>query len=121
MNSIINKGHRDFTIVSDSIIHDGKNKYLDIVLFVDEGEEYKYRSFSWEGNSLYNEDIFLVLWVNKGRNYSEEDFTRAVYDRMQGLYMDKGYIYSRIEPEITPVADDSLMFILLFQRIIKYT
>ena len=48
------------------------------------------------------------MGLSSGDNYSEEDFSRAVYDRMQSLYMDKGYIYSRIEPEITPVGEDSL-------------
>ena len=104
-----NKGHKDFTIIADSILYDGNSKYLDVALFVDEGPKYKYRNFSWEGHSLYSENILSrALGLSKGGNYSEEDFTRAVYDRMQGLYMDKGYIYSRIEPEITPVDDDSL-------------
>ena len=104
-----NKGHRDFTILTDSVLYDGDSKYLDVILFVDEGPKYKYRNFSWEGQSLYSENVLSrALGLTKGENYSEEDFTRAVYDRMQGLYMDKGYIYSRIDPEITPVADDSL-------------
>ncbi|MBH51510.1 MAG: outer membrane protein assembly factor BamA [Candidatus Marinimicrobia bacterium] len=104
-----NKGHRDFSILSDSIIYDGNSKYLDIVFFVDEGPKYKYRNFSWEGHSLYSTNILSrALGLSKGENYSEEDFSRAVYDRMQGLYMDKGYIYSRIEPEVTPVGNDSL-------------
>ena len=104
-----NKGHRDFTIIADSVLYDGNSKYLDVALFIDEGPKYKYRNFSWEGHSLYSENILSrALGLSKGGNYSEEDFTRAVYDRMQGLYMDKGYIYSRIEPEITPVDGDSL-------------
>ncbi|MEL0269775.1 MAG: outer membrane protein assembly factor BamA, partial [bacterium] len=104
-----NKGHRDFSILSDSIIYDGKSKYLDIILDVDEGPKYKYRDFTWEGQSLYSEEILSrALGLTKGDNYSEESFSRAVYDRMQGLYMDKGYIYSRIDPEITPVGNDSL-------------
>ena len=104
-----NKGHRDFSILSDSIVYDGSSKYLDVILFVDEGPKYKYRNFSWEGHSLYSENILSrALGLSKGEKYSEEGFSRAVYDRMQGLYMDKGYIYSRIEPEVTPVSDDSL-------------
>ena len=27
---------------------------------------------------------------------------------MQGLYMDRGYIYSRVDPQFTPVGEDSL-------------
>ena len=75
---------------------------MDIILNVDEGPKYKYRDFTWEGQSLYSEEILSrALGLTKGDNYSEESFSRAVYDRMQGLYMDKGYIYSRIDPEIT--------------------
>ena len=32
----------------------------------------------------------------------------AVFSRVQGLYLDRGYIYSRVEPKITPVEEDSL-------------
>ena len=32
----------------------------------------------------------------------------AVFSRVQGLYLDRGYIYSRIEPQITPIGKDSL-------------
>ena len=104
-----NKGHRDFSILSDSIIYDGESKYLDVVINVNEGPKYKYRNFTWEGQSLYSEEILSrALGLSFGDNYSEEAFSRAVYDRMQGLYMDKGYIYSRIEPEVTPVGVDSL-------------
>ena len=52
-----NKGHRDFAIVSESILYDGNSNYLDVVLFVNEGPKYKYRNFSWEGNSLYSENL----------------------------------------------------------------
>ena len=104
-----NKGYKDFSILSDSIVYDGKSKYLDIVFYLHEGPMYKYRDFTWEGHSLYTEEILSkALGLNKGDDYSQESFSRAVYDRMQGLYMDKGYIYSRIEPEITPVGEDSL-------------
>ena len=104
-----NKGHRDFSITTDSIHYDGNSKYLDIVLNIYEGPKYKYRNFSWEGHTLYSDNILSrALGLSKGENYSEEDFQRAVYDRMQGLYMDKGYIYSQIEPEVIPVGNDSL-------------
>ena len=104
-----NKGHRDFSIITDSVLYDGNSKYLDIILYIHEGPKYKYRNFSWEGHTLYAENILSrALGLSKGENYSEVDFQRAVYDRMQGLYMDKGYIYSRVEPEIIPVDNDSL-------------
>jgi outer membrane protein insertion porin family len=104
-----NKGYRDFRIVSDTIQFSENQKMLNLVVTVDEGPQYKYRHFSWEGMTLFDEEILQrSLGLESGDQYSDEDFNLAVFDRVQGLYMDRGYIYSRIEPEITPVGEDSL-------------
>jgi outer membrane protein insertion porin family len=59
--------------------------------------------------TLFDEEMLQrSLGLESGDRYSDEDFNLAVFDRVQGLYMDRGYIYSRIEPEITPVGEDSL-------------
>ena len=104
-----NKGYRDFKIISDSVHYTEDKKNMDLIMTVKEGPMYKYRNFSWDGQNLYNEKILSrALGLEKGDNYSQEDFEKAVYERMQNLYMDRGYIYSRIEPQITPVGTDSL-------------
>ena len=104
-----NKGYRDFEILNDTIIHTNDSKKMDIVLTVSEGELYKYRNFSWEGMSLFNEEVLEKnLALVKGEQYSEEDFNLGLYSRVQGLYLDRGYIYSRIDPQITPVGTDSI-------------
>ena len=104
-----NKGYRDFRIVSDTIQFSENQKMLNLIVTVDEGAQYKYRHFSWEGMTLFDEEMLQrSLGLESGDQYSDEDFNLAVFDRVQGLYMDRGYIYSRIEPEITPVGEDSL-------------
>ena len=104
-----NKGYRDFRIVSDTIQFSENKKMLNLVVTIDEGPQYKYRHFSWEGMTLFDEEMLQrSLGLESGDQYSDEDFNLAVFDRVQGLYMDRGYIYSRIEPEITPVGEDSL-------------
>ena len=104
-----NNGYRDFRIVSDSIQYSDNKKQLNLVVSVDEGPQYKYRNFSWEGMTLFEEDMLQrVLGLESGEQFSGDDFSRAVFDRVQGLYMDRGYIYSRIDPAITPVGEDSL-------------
>ena len=104
-----NKGYRDFRIVSDTIQFSENQKMLNLVVTVDEGPQYKYRDFSWEGMTLFDEEMLQrSLGLESGDQYSDEDFNLALFDRVQGLYMDRGYIYSRIEPEITPVGEDSL-------------
>ena len=104
-----NKGYRDFRIVSDTVQFSENQKMLNLIVTVDEGPQYKYRDFSWEGMTLFDEEMLQrSLGLESGDQYSDEEFNLAVFDRVQGLYMDRGYIYSRIEPEITPVGEDSL-------------
>ena len=104
-----NKGYRDFRIISDSMVLNETKKKLDFVLKIEEGPKYKYRNISWEGMSLFDESILnQALGITSGDIYNEEEFNIAVFNRAQGLYMDRGYIYSRIEPEIKPIGNDSL-------------
>ena len=104
-----NKGYRDFNILSDSIFYSSNDKRMNIVLSVDEGPQYKYRNFSWEGMTLFDQETLeRALALDKSERYSEEDFNMAVFSRVQGLYLDRGYIYSRVEPKITPIGEDSL-------------
>lgn len=104
-----NHGYRDMAIVADSVYYDDTRRKMNLLLRIEEGPKYKYRNFSWEGNTLFTEDE-LVRWLHlrKGDVYSEEDFNKAVFDRVQGLYMNRGYIYSQIDPQVTPVGSDSL-------------
>ena len=74
-----------------------------------EGPQYKYRNFSWEGMTLFDQKrLERALALKKSEKYSDEDFNMAVFSRVQGLYLDRGYIYSRVEPKITPIGKDSL-------------
>ncbi len=102
-------GYRDFEIVSDTILYTPDNKGMVLQFNLKEGPKYKYRQFTWEGNSLYNTDILRdALNLKAGSLYSREEFEEALYQRVQRLYMDRGYIYSQIEPRFTPVGEDSL-------------
>jgi outer membrane protein insertion porin family len=104
-----NNGYKDFRILSESIdfTEDGKGMIIRFLLY--EGPQYYLRNFSWEGNDLYSEDqLATVLDLEKGVLYDDEEFTSAVFEDVHGLYMDKGYIYSTIEPQFTPVGKDSL-------------
>ncbi|MFH1851008.1 MAG: outer membrane protein assembly factor BamA [Candidatus Neomarinimicrobiota bacterium] len=103
------RGYRDFAILSDSVISSADNNRLDLIIRVNEGPKYYYRNFSWSGNTLYSVDeLNRRLNLSKGGAYSEQEFNLATYDRVQGLYMDSGYIYSQIQPQFSPVGTDSL-------------
>ncbi len=104
-----NHGYRDFIVLNDTIGYSEDRKRMNIHLSVYEGPKYKFRKVTWEGNTLYGiDELNRRLDISRGTVYNEEDFNLAVYDRVQGLYMDKGYIYSQIMPQFTPVSNDSL-------------
>ena len=104
-----NNGYRDFTIMSDTTSANDEQKHMDIVISVIEGPRYRYRNFSWDGNTLFSNQILnRALNLKRGDYFNEEEFNAAFYNNMQGLYMDRGYIYSRVDPQFTPVGEDSL-------------
>ena len=103
------EGHRDFTVFSDSVYYDKNKKGLVVLIEVEEGEKYKFRNFSWEGSSLYDEEMLQsALNLKKGDIFSQSGFDKSVYQDVQSLYMDRGYLYSNIEPFFTPVGADSM-------------
>ncbi len=109
INFYRNEGFRDMAIVKDSSFYSDNKKSMSIYVELKEGPQYRYRDFSWEGNSLYSDEILSrALNLEKGEKYNEEEFNLAVYERTHGLYMDRGYIYSAIEPRFTPIGQDSL-------------
>ena len=103
------RGYRDFTVLSDTITYSENLRRMSVKLKVYEGPKYYHRNFSWEGNTLFTEEeLNRRLNITIGDAYSAQEFNLAVYDRVQGLYMDRGYIYSQIQPQFTPIGEDSL-------------
>ena len=104
-----NRGYRDFNVLSDSVYYNESGKKLYLQINVHEGPRYKYRNFTWDGQSLFTQDILEdALGLEKGDYFSEVDLSMAVLEKVQSLYLDKGYIYSQIEPQVTPTGEDSL-------------
>jgi len=104
-----NEGYRDFQVLSDTLMVDKENSSLTLALFIDEGEQYHYRQFTFEGNEIADEaTLRQLLKIEEGDTYSEEDFTKSVYENMMSVYQDKGYIFSNVTPEIIPFGSDSL-------------
>ena len=69
------EGYRDFTLLSDSVYYEPKKKGLVVQINVNEGSRYKYRNFTWEGNSLYETEILeKTLNLNVGDYYSKSGF-----------------------------------------------
>jgi len=107
------EGYRDFEVVSDSIHYSEDNKHLYLNLELYEGPRYKFREITFSGNVLFTtEQLRLVLGIKSGDYYDKQDLQMAVYDRLNGLYMDRGYLYFNIVPQEIPVSEDEIDLLL---------
>jgi outer membrane protein insertion porin family len=107
-------GFKDFTIVSDSVYKISDNR-IGLKIKIDEGNQYFLRNVDWVGNSVYRkEDLTQVFNVKKGSVYNQS----LILDRLQGLsgaedavsnlYLDYGYLFSRLTPVEAKVEGDSI-------------
>lgn len=104
-----NEGYHDFEILKDSIHYSDDKKSMYITLKVYEGPRYQYRNIFFTGNHLYTtEQLKRILGIESGDHYNEEELQKAIYERVNGLYMDRGYLFFQIVPSKIPVGEDQL-------------
>ncbi len=104
-----NEGHRDFRVLSDSLIVNEDDASLTLQINIEEGPKYFYRNFIFDGNQIAEEDeLKRLLGIQSGDMFSKEQFDKSVYENMMSTYQDKGYIFSSVTPEVTPAGKDSL-------------
>ncbi|BDD03105.1 BamA/OMP85 family outer membrane protein [Aureibacter tunicatorum] len=107
------KGYRDAAIVKDTVYLD-KNENVIIDIEIYEGRKYFFRDIKWVGNFVYSdEQLDRVLGVEKGDVYDLELINKKLQfnptdQDISGLYMDNGYLASRIEPVEVRVEGDSI-------------
>jgi outer membrane protein insertion porin family len=105
-------GYRDATIEYDSIKNAGEET-ISIVMKIDEGPKYFYRSISWTGNYLHStEQLNTILGLGKGDVYNPEELDKKINGipgaDVSSLYMDDGYLYFSAIPVETSVLKDSI-------------
>jgi outer membrane protein insertion porin family len=106
------KGYRDAQILMDSVYKDG-DKYVKILIKIDEGKQYHYRNIYWEGNYIYPDSVLSeILAIKKGDVYNVEDLDKRLNGKPQedvsSAYMDNGYLFYQCEPVETAVLGDSI-------------
>ncbi len=103
------EGYRDFQILSDSISYTPDNKRMVINFSLYEGPRYKYRNINFYGNTLYTtEQLNRLLGIKPGDWYDEEEQQKGIYDRINGAYMDRGYLFFQIVPNEIPVSENEI-------------
>ncbi len=104
-----NHGYRDAQIESDSLSYTEDLKRMIITIHVYEGMQYVFGSVDFEGNSLFTDNELLAqLSFKPGDVYNDEELFVNTAERLGNLYYEKGYIYSRVEPQLIPAAGDTL-------------
>lgn len=109
-------GYRDVRILSDSIYVEGwKNKegvYLQFT--IDEGNQYKVRNITWDGNSVYPDEVLsAALEFEEGDIFNETKYQQNLTFKQDNsditsLYHNIGYLFFDIRPSVEVVAEDSV-------------
>ncbi len=83
-----------------------------MAIFVDEGNQYFLRSIDWVGNSIYTkEQLNAALNIKKGEVYNQtlvNDRLSVDEDAVSSLYLDYGYLFSRLTPVESKIDGDSI-------------
>lgn len=110
-------GYIDFRIISDSVWvfeYDGNKQGIKVKLNIEEGPQYKVRNISWDGNTVYPDEILTQsLGFRKGDIFDQSKFaanTSINKDEtdIYSLYQNIGYVFFQAFPTITKVGEDSL-------------
>lgn len=107
-------GYRDFDVLSDSVNFSDDKKFVDIIVDVFEGPQYKLRNLDWIGNTVYPDAVLTErLGFKKGDIYDYELFTQNMFGNqaqtdVASLYLDNGYLTFRQEPIEKKVGVDSI-------------
>jgi outer membrane protein insertion porin family len=110
----LKNGYRDAEIISDSLIYSNNKKDLSILIDVYEGQQYKVRNISWEGNTIYPDEVLTqTLDFKKGDVFNYEKFEKNLRGNenqtdVTSLYLDNGYLTFNLDENENRVGNDSI-------------
>ncbi|MFM2386309.1 MAG: hypothetical protein RL660_1066 [Bacteroidota bacterium] len=111
-------GHRDATIVSDSVFQNGEGN-LNVTIRVEEGRKYYFGDIAFRGNTKYTDSfLHLILGIKRGDLFNQELLDRRLGripsaeggEDITSLYMDDGYLYFNIEPQEYSIVKDTINY-----------
>lgn len=107
------KGFRDADIEFDTT-YNFNNRSINIDLKIHQGNKYYFRNITWVGNYIHSEKTLSgILGVKKGDVYNRELITSKITFNpkgadINGLYMDDGYLFFRVNDVEVAVEGDSI-------------
>ena len=106
-------GYLDAELVSDSTWYSEDKKKIDVLLKVHDGPQYKIRSITWEGNTVYKPEVLNErLQFAPGQVYDEEKFEQNLRGNQDqtdvaSLYLDNGYLKFYLLPDVKRMRCDT--------------
>jgi len=104
-------GYRDMMILEDSVWNNDE-KHVNIMLTVDEGQQYFLRDVRWVGNTVVTTDnLNKTLGMKRGDIYNQKQMDKRLRDdedAVSNFYYNNGYVFSRIEPVEVNIVGDSI-------------
>lgn len=104
-------GFRDFRVLKDSV-HDIGDGKIGMVIKISEGNQYYLRHVDWVGNSIYTKDqLNRVFNFPAGEVYNQTMINKRLIedeDAVNSLYLNYGYLFSRLTPVEKNVEGDSI-------------
>ncbi len=107
-------GYRDAEVLGDSIWYTHNKEDMDIQINVREGAIYYFRHVSWQGNTVYPDELLNDrLGIRPGEVYNAEKLEKNLRGNdaqtdVAALYLDNGYLRFNLEPVETRVPGDSV-------------
>lgn len=117
INHYKKNGFRDVRIVEDSVYVYQRNERrqgIGVFMRVEEGPQYRVRNITFEGNSVYPDQVLASsLDFEKGDVFNEEKYNENLRSNRHNtdviaLYHDSGYLFLQLEDNIRVVPGDSL-------------
>ena len=114
----LEKGLLDAEILGDTVIYDEQKQTVKIQITIKEGKPVAVRNVSFQGNTVYREQILLArLGILPGEVYNQKRFDENLKVNQDqtdatSLYADNGYLTAQLMPEIVRVGPDSIDIIV---------
>src|SRR3989339_1845001 len=118
----LKNGYRDAEIISDSLTYYNDNKDLKIVMNVHEGPQYKIRNITWQGNTIYPDEVLTQsLGFAKGDIFDYDKFEKNLRGNeaqtdVNALYQDNGYLTFSSQASEIKVASDSIDLVIRLEE-----
>jgi len=108
------KGYRDARITNDTIIINDE-KTIDIVLDIDEGNQYYFGNIDYVGNSSFSDyQLDQILGIEQGDSYNGVLLKERIQDEkpdandLSNLYQNNGYLFSSVNAVEVSAENDTI-------------